>query len=237
MTPASEPFDPAAYFNQEVAARYDEGIRLSCPSYDALHQMMVPWLQDLPPAANFLSAGAGTGAEILTLAQRFAGWRFAGVDLSAHMLGQCQRRVDAAGLTSRVELFNGRLQDYRPSARFDAASSIFVGHFVRGREAKLAYLRSIAAHLKPGGLLVLADLYGDRRSADFVRLFKAWMLRYIAQGVVGEKLAQDVAHIFNNVDFATEPELLSLLSEAGFEQPLRFYQAYLFGAWVAVWRG
>jgi tRNA (cmo5U34)-methyltransferase len=233
MTQPSEQFNVTAHFNESLAAKYDCRIRRFCPSYDALHQMIVPWLQGLPEESTFLSAGAGTGAEVVTLGKCFPSWRFVAVDVSPDMLSACQQRVAEAKMTHRVTFFNGRLQEYQSPALFDAASSIFVAHFIKDREEKLAYFRSIAANLKPRGLLIFADLFGEKSSPEFARLLDAWLLSYASHGVTAEELAQDRAHIKSDVDFIPESELVALLNEAGFSNPLRFYQAYLFGGWVA----
>ncbi|QGM48053.1 methyltransferase domain-containing protein [Methylocystis heyeri] len=230
---ASEQFDVAVHFGENLAAKYHRRIRRFCPSYDALHQMIAPWLQGQPENARFLSAGAGVGAEIITLAERFPFWRFAAVDVSPDMINACRHRLAEAGMTDRVDFFNGRLQDYRSPAPFHAASSIFVAHFIKGRTEKLDYFHAMAKNLEPGGLLVVADLFGDRNSPEFVRLSNAWLLSYASHGVSAEELAQDRAHVERDVDFIPESELLSILKDAGFETPLRFYQTYLFGGWVA----
>jgi tRNA (cmo5U34)-methyltransferase len=233
MTQPSEQFDVTAHFDESLAAKYDRRIRLFCPSYDALHQMIVPWLQGLPDGSTFLSAGAGTGAEIITLGKCFPSWHFVAVDVSADMLGACRHKATEAKMADRVSFFNGRLQEYQSSVLFDAASSVFVAHFIKGREEKLAYFRSIAANLKPGGLLILADLFGDPSSAEFARLLNAWLLSYASHGVSAEELIQDRTHVERDVAFIPESELVALLKEAGFSNPLRFYQTYLFGGWVA----
>jgi tRNA (cmo5U34)-methyltransferase len=229
---ASKRFDVAAHFGENLAAKYDRRIRRFCPSYDALHHMIAPWLQQLPENADFLSAGAGVGAEIVTLAERFPFWRFAAVDVSPEMIGACRHRLAEAGMTDRVDFFHGRLQDYRSPASFHAASSIFVAHFIKGRKEKLDYFSSIAANLEPGGLLVVADLFGDRNSFEFARLLNAWLLSYASHGISAEELALDRAHVEKDVDFIPESDLLSILKDAGFESPLKFYQTYLFGGWV-----
>jgi tRNA (cmo5U34)-methyltransferase len=226
--------DPAAIFDGAMAARYDEGIRVSCPAYDALHRMIVPWLSLLPADASFLSAGAGTGAEIITLARQHPGWHFTGVDASADMLAVCERRVAEAGIGSSVELHHGPVERYRARAPFDGAASIFVVNYLHGRARKLAYLRGIAANLKPGAPLVLADLHGSRASPGFIRLLQAWLLMYVASGVTGENLADLTARILRDIDFVPESEVLELLAEAGFAGTVRFFQAYLFGGWVTV---
>lgn len=233
MPQAPERFDASSHFDETLAAKYDRRIRLFCPSYDALHQMIVPWLHGLPVRSSFLSAGAGTGAEVITLGTWFASWQFVAVDVSPDMLDACRRRVTEAGLAGRVSFFNGRMQDYPSSPTFEAASSVFVSHFIRGREEKLAYFHAMAAHLKPGGLLILADLFGDQDSPEFEQLLGAWMASYASHGIPPEQLAQDRAHIDKDVAFIPEDELFALLQEAGFAAPLRFYQTYLFGGWVA----
>jgi tRNA (cmo5U34)-methyltransferase len=233
MTQSIPAFDPESYFDRDVAARYDQGIRLSCPAYDGLLRMLAPLLQLLAANSRFLCAGAGTGAEIIALAARFPLWRFVGVDVSASMVDECRRRTAAAGIADRVLLHAGRMEGYQGSAPFDAASSIFVAHFIKGPKEKLAYFRSIAANLKPGALFVLADLFGDKTSPEFVRLMQAWLLYYVSHGAVPEKLAADLQHIFNHIDFTPEKELHALLTEAGFGDIARFFQSYLFGGWIA----
>jgi len=233
MTHLPPAFDPASYFDHDVAARYDQGIRLSCPGYDALHRMLLPLLQLLPQEAMLLCSGAGTGSEIMTLAARFGLWRFVAVDVSASMLDECRRRTLRAGIADRVSLHAGRMEDYDGALRFDAATSLFVLHFIRGPKEKLAYLSSIAARLKPGALFVLADLFGDKGCAEFVQLMQAWLLYYVSHGANAEKLTADLRHIFDNIDFVPETQLRVLLMEAGFCDVARFFQSYLFGGWIA----
>jgi tRNA (cmo5U34)-methyltransferase len=229
-----ERFDAMAHFDDSLAARYDRRIRLFCPSYDALHRMIASWLRRLPEDAIFLSVGCGTGAEIVALGEHFPSWRFVGVDVSSDMLAACRRKIAEAGITSRTALFEGRLQQYAAPAPFDAASSIFVAHFIAGRDEKLSYFRSVASRLKPGGIFVLADLFGDKSSPEFERLSNAWLQSYASNGIATEELAMDRAHIERDIDFVPEADLVALLCEAGFVSVLRFYQTFLFGGWIAI---
>lgn len=236
MTHSFGQFDATTHFDDSLAADYDRRIRLFCPSYDALHQMIAPWLRPLSEHSTFLSAGSGTGAEIINLGKRFPSWRFVGVDVSSDMLDACRRRIAEAGIADRTAFFNTRMQEYRSPAPFDAASSVFVAHFLEGRDEKRAYFRSIAANLKPGGILVLADLFGDKGSPDFERMLNAWLSSYASNGISGDELAKSRAHIERDVDFIPEAELVAVLREAGFVAPVRFYQTFLFGGWVATKR-
>lgn len=232
MIQSSEPFEPTAHFDASLAAAYERRIRQFCPSYEALHRMLAALLQPVGERARLLAAGVGTGAEIVTLGKTFPAWNFVGVDMSPDMLQACRDRVAKAGVGSRAEFVNSRLQEYRSAVPFDVASSVFVAHFIKGRGEKLEYFQSIAENLKSGGVFVLADLYGDTDSGDFIKLLDAWLLSYASQGVSAEQFAKDKAHIRSDVDFIPERALFALLREAGFTEPVRFYQTFLFGGWV-----
>ncbi len=230
---AFEQFDASTHFDDGLAAKYDRRIRLFCPSYDALHEIIPVWFQRLPECTNFLSAGAGTGAEILALGKIFPSWRFTAVDVSRDMLKACHDRISDAGMAKRVTFFNGQLQEYQSPTPFDAASSVFVSHFIKGRDEKLAYFHSVSSNLKPGGIFVLADLFGDKGSPTFGQLLDAWMVYYASHGVPEQELAKDRTHIDSDVSFIPENELFDLLNEAGLGAPIRFYQTFLFGGWMA----
>jgi len=232
MTKNNDEFNVKRHFDKSLAEKYDRRIRMFCPSYDALHRMIIPWLQGLPKDVVFLSTGAGTGAEIILLGKTFPSWSFVAVDVSDNMINACRNNATEENLNDRITFFNGRLQDYNMSTPCDAASSIFVSHFIKSREEKLSYFRSISANLKIGGVLVFADLFGDKTSPEFVKLLNAWLQSYALHGISDEELTKDRNHVDSDVDFITENELILILSEAGFATPVRFYQTYLFGGWV-----
>jgi len=232
MTKYYDEFNVERHFDNSLAEKYDRRIRMFCPSYDALHRMILPLFQGLPNDAFFLSSGAGTGAEILSLGKIFPSWRFIAVDISTNMINDCQDKTAEAHLHDRVTFLHGRLQDCKLSRPCDAASSIFVSHFIKCREEKLSYFRSISANLKIGGVLVLADLFGDKTSSEFATLMDVWLRSYALHGVSDEELMNDRNHVNSDVDFITENKLILMLDEAGFAAPIRFYQTYLFGGWV-----
>lgn len=228
--------DVAAYFDADHAAIYDRRIRRRCPSYDALHEMVAGWLASRPEGGRLLSAGAGTGAEILSLGPRFPGWSFVAADLSADMLAACRRRVEAAGLAGRVDYHHGPLQGLPVGAEFDAATSILVSHFILDRGERLAYYRAIAERLRPGGLFLLADLHGDPADPAFARLFEPWLATFTDAAADPAGVAWERTHLMGDIAFIPEAELAALLEEAGFEPPLRFYQSWLFGGWATARR-
>ena len=225
-------FEVSQHFDAALAERYERRIRMFCPSYDALHEMIGTLFSRLPKDASILSVGAGTGAEVIRLGTRSPSWRFVAADISPDMLHVCRERVEGQRMSGRVEYFHGRLRDYCPPLPFDAATSIFVSHFILSREERMAHFQAIADSLKPGGLLVFGDLYGDRHSVNFAHLLASWLDGYAAHGVLEMELNKDREHIEHDIAFIPESELLDLLERSGFSRPIRFYQTFLFGAWV-----
>jgi SAM-dependent methyltransferase len=122
---------------------------------------------DDPDAAFLLAFAARTGGPVLDLgcgAGRFlvplaeAGYAVTGVDTSAAMLAEAKAALAEAGLAGAVTL---RHDDFRALAtlgdeRFAlafCAQNTFL--HMADTTAQQAALRAIAAHLRPGGLLVL----------------------------------------------------------------------------------
>jgi SAM-dependent methyltransferase len=94
---------------------------------------------------------------LLPLAE--AGVRLTGVDISPAMLARARAKVEAAGLSERVELVEADATTLRLPGRyrlcFIALNSFM--HWTRP-ESQAQTLRRILEHLQPGGLLVL-DLF------------------------------------------------------------------------------
>lgn len=226
--------DAGHRFDSEGAQIYDHRIRTVVPGYEALHRMAYSLLQlDLGEQARLLIVGAGTGMEIMHLAEDNPGWRFTGVDPSADMVAIARRRVTNSGLSERVELHTGFAHELPTSEPYDAATLLLVMHFVPDDGGKLELLRSISARLKPGAPFVLADAHGDRTSDRFARFMAAFKRLQIALGKTTEEVEEMFQRFPSDVHFATEERTMALLHEAGFEHVEPFYGAMLFGGWIA----
>jgi tRNA (cmo5U34)-methyltransferase len=57
--------EPISLLFDKQASSYDQQWSKMAPINDALHLLMSTALSELPPQANILCVGAGTGAEIL----------------------------------------------------------------------------------------------------------------------------------------------------------------------------
>jgi tRNA (cmo5U34)-methyltransferase len=197
---------------------------------DALHLLTAAVLGELPDAARVLSVGAGTGLEIAYLAQRFPGWRFTAVEPSGPMLAVCRRKMEELGVAHRCELHEGFLDSLPPSGPFDAATALLVSQFVLDPAARTAFFRDIAGRLRPGGVLVTADLAGDTAAATFRSLFEVWLR---VMDVPPEK-AEGLRTAYGR-DVAVLPveRICEIIRAGGFGPPVRFLQTGLIHAWCA----
>ncbi len=86
------------FFNEEMAQNYDHRNSKLGPIKDSLHFIMNLIIKDLPRKSKVLCVGAGTGAEILSMAQAFPDWTFVALEPSESMLRVCEKRMNEAGL-------------------------------------------------------------------------------------------------------------------------------------------
>lgn len=223
---------PPTTFDEERAAAYDERIRRLAPGYDVLHDALASVAASLlGDDAHVLVVGAGTGTEIVRMAQVRPGWRFTAVDPSAEMLDRCRERVEADEFGPRVEYRCDRVEALSEESQFDAATSVFVAHFIRDRSAKRRFFRAIAHRVRPGAPLLLADLYEDASGDAREQLTAAWRRAVRRAGMEAEATENAFARMERQIDFVPEDELAQILDETGFSAPTRFYQCFLWGAW------
>ena len=221
--------DTIAMFDQH-AATYDQTWSAMAPLRDALQLVLDNVFAPLPPDANVLCVGAGTGAEILYLAERHPTWRFTAVEPSGPMLDVFRAKARAQGIASRCVFHEGFLDSLPEGEPFDAATSILVSQFVTDPAQRRAFFRGIAGRLRPGGYLASADLACDMTSEAGSRLLEVWFemmsvspqARERAKGVYGSQVA------------VVPPEAMdAILRDGGFDKPVRFFQSGLIHAWFA----
>lgn len=125
------------------------------------------------PGDHILEIGCGWGG-FAELAAR-EGYRITGLTLSREQLDFARQRIEAAGLSDRVEL---RLQDYRDlRGQFDHVVSIEMFEAV-GEAYWSTYFDTVYRVLRPGGRAALQVITIDervfdsyRRNADFIQLY------------------------------------------------------------------
>lgn len=109
------------------------------------------------PVRSVLDLGCGTGGHAVPLAQR--GLAVTGVDRSPGMLERAGEKAADAG--ADVALHQGDVRTVRLGATFDAVIVMFavMGYQLANDDVR-ATLRTVRAHLQPGGLLVFDIWHG-----------------------------------------------------------------------------
>lgn len=220
---------PPRPFGEAHAAVYDEQADKLGWMRDALQACLLQVTAALRDDARVVCVGAGTGAELLLLARARPGWTFTAVDPAPAMLAICRRRVEAAGLAGRVLLHEGTLDALPATAPFDAATAILVSQFVLDRGARRGFFVEIARRLRPGGLLATVDLATAPGTPDFEALWPVWSGAFVRAGLAAPQREVIAQH----VDLLPPADLAELIASAGFEAPVRCFQALLLHGWLA----
>jgi tRNA (cmo5U34)-methyltransferase len=221
---------PTEHFDQKTAPSYDERFRPLRPFLSSVHLAGRLLLTGFPERSRILSVGAGTGEETLALAEAFPGAEFALVEPSESMLSVAREKLTRAGLLDRCQLHLGYLDSLPPGEGFHAALGLFVSHFILDRSERVRFFSGIAARLRPGGVLLHADLaLGDRSGDDpFLREFHREALKLC--GLSGDVLAAIDTH----VSLLRPPQVEGLMQEAGFSSTRQVAQAGLMRTWFSV---
>lgn len=215
----------------KMAPSYDQQWLKLAPVNALLHLLTGAALATLPPRSKILCIGAGTGAEIVYLATRFPEWTFVAVDPSAPMLDVCRRKLAELGMDSRCEFHSGYLESLHSPDLFDAATSILVSQFILDKASRTEFFRTIASSLKPGGMLVSADLSATQESISYQKLLQIWLQMMKGAGVNDEAVDRIRVTYEKDVAVLPESEVAAMIQSGGFEDPVCFYQAGLIRAW------
>lgn len=216
-------------FDEAVAAAYDRRFEKLVAMRDALQLVTRLALDELPRGARVLCVGAGTGAELLYLAEAFPSWRFAAVDPSAPMLNRCRQRAEAAGIADRCVFHEGTVDGLPEDDRYDGATSLLVSQFLVDPEARRAFFRAIADHLHPGAPLVVADLALPPPGEGLIAL---WKRAWLHAGVPAENVARLTEPFGRDVAVIPPDEVAAIIADGGFAPPLRCFQTLLIHGWT-----
>lgn len=134
--------DPSVLFNQDRAAVYDTQFAKLVPMRDALHLLTRILLADFPADARILCVGAGTGLELIYLAEAFPQWQFTAVEPATAMLNICRQRTEACGIASRCTFHEGCLDSLPKSDAFDAATCLLVSQFIMQIEERRNFFQA-----------------------------------------------------------------------------------------------
>ena len=223
-----------ALFDKQ-ASSYDQQWSKMAPINDALHLLTSIVFSELPPKANILCVGAGTGTEILSLAQTFPEWHFTAVEPSTAMLDVFRRRAEEHGIASRCVFHLGYLDSLPSNGSFDAATAFLVSQFILERHARATFFQSIAERLCPTGVLVSSDLAGDMAAPECRDLLDVWFRVMTGSGTPPSPEGIERMRATYRRDVAVLPpqDVREIITCGGFDSPVLFFQAGLIHAWFA----
>lgn len=174
---------PAAYLTHEAWLgdfRFYVDERVIVPRSfiaELLREQLAPWVEDADAVGNVLDMCTGSGCLALLAALAFPNAEVDAVDLSSDALAVAQRNVTDYGLQDRVHLIESNLFAKLSGRQYDliisnppyvdAASvaalpqeyrhepELALGSGMGGLDATRTILKQAAAHLNPGGLLIV----------------------------------------------------------------------------------
>jgi len=239
MTNVQQPVDFDACPPVPVS-EYEQIVQGVNTGYDLLFTLTNAFLRAVRQSElQLLVVGAGGGAEIARFLPANPGWHITGVDPSADMLALAQAKAAHLGVSDRVTLVRGTVADLPQEARFDAATCLFVLHFLPDAD-KLALLRGIAGRLRSAapvlvgaGARVTVAGEGERLRDDFTG---AWQQHGELMGVPAEQMAATITQLLAMQPMLATPDgYVALLHEAGFAavgEVLRVMNGGI-SAWIA----
>lgn len=144
---------------------------------------------------HVVDLGCGVGASLCYLASRLPVAAATGVTLSAVQAALARRRVEQAGLATRVDCVEGDFTAL-PAGIGQADLAFAIESFVHGREPG-AFLAEAARILRPGGILIVCDdfLAGNAQPAAarpvLERFRRGWHINTLVDGETLRGLAAE----------------------------------------------
>jgi ubiquinone/menaquinone biosynthesis C-methylase UbiE len=148
----------------EVMVGEAESRAYASMDHDAPNQAFVSRLLELGASGHMLDIGTGPGDIPLLVCEGLPAARITAIDLSPAMLDQARERVAASDLGDRIHLARADAKhlDF-PAEHFDAVFSNTVLHHLPD---PLPFLRDARRVLRPGGALLIRDLFRPATRAD-----------------------------------------------------------------------
>ena len=214
-------------FEGDRALHYDRNIRRWFAAYDTFLDILSPVLRARlarRTEASILVVGSGSGNEIYNLAQLNPSWTLMGIDPSPEMNTLARKKLQ---LIKNTKIVEGTIEDI--SGEFDAAICLLVSHFLEV-SSKQDLFAGIAKKLKPGAVLIHADIIGDKyTSTEDFKLY----CEVQRQKIDPEIVEQGLNHIINDVNYIPEAQLLDLVRSSGFKKTTKIFQWLVYAGWIS----
>ena len=214
-------------FEKNRTSLYDDFIKTWMPGYTAFIQFLAYLLDTKNDGIKeILIVGCGTGNELISLNKKKPNWKLTGIDPSSSMLEIAEEKTEHL---ENITLINSLLEDISPDKNYDALLLTLVLHFIPNDGQKLQLLKEAALRLKQGGVILICDVFGSKRELDKNLQILRQHLLYNNITDIEERFVK----IREDFHYIKENELCQLLVDAGFQEPIRYYQSTIYGAWIS----
>lgn len=224
-------------FNEAVAAVFDDMVSRSVPLYAETLRALGTIVTHLKGAhkgpGTLLDVGCSTGTTLLTLGRLLPpGWTLIGVDPSAAMLRQAERKCEALAGRHALRFIQARGQD----CDFSGADGVILNYTlqflpVRDRQP---LLQGIGAGMNPGGFLFLSEKirFPSSQEQELTTAFYESFKR--SNGYSETEIARKKEALENVLVPMTEAEHLLMLRQAGFATIMQLCRWLNFASWLAL---
>jgi len=196
---------------------YDETIRRFLPRYDEMLDAAASAVAEVSPE-RVIDLGAGTGSLSERVLDRTSTAVVELWDVDDAMLAVARDRLARFG--ERARLIHRSFDE--PFSRADAIMGSLSLHHIRSLEDKTRLYRRAAEALRPGGVLVNADITIPREAPANAAAYRFWVDQLVAAGIE-ERRAWNHFEEWSGEDryFSLEEEL-DAMSAAGLEASCRW---------------
>ena len=208
----------------ETAARFYDALYHGGKDYAAEAEFIAATIRaHNPDAVSLLDVGCGTAAHGLCLVE--AGFTVDGIDLEPAFVDQARAKIPAG------EFFVADMRSFELPKRYDGIVSLFsaIG-YVRDEAGLVATLERMAAHLKPGGVLVIDPWFepgvlthgwittveGEANGTKVVR-----MSRTLVEGAISRLEFEYLVGNADGIQRLSETHELGLFTQAQMEAAFR----------------
>lgn len=220
--------------NKPLPESFDRIARKAVVGYDLIYQMSLSLLSgNLSKNGRVMIAGSGTGMELLTFGKAMPEWQLTGVEPSIENIDISRTKLMDAGLLKRINLFCGFVDMLSGKNNFDAATLMFVLQLLPDDVKKLQLLKDINNKIADGGCLIIADQYGDTKTSEFLNMLSGWKNFMLLEGIQPKLIEKIIDRTLNSHYLNSESRIIELLYQAGFTNIHKFYNAFIYGAWIA----
>ena len=222
-------------FDDSVAAVFPDMIRRSVPGYETIIALLGCMAEQYAqPQTNIYDLGCSLGASTLSAHSRLGHSenQFIAVDNSSHMLSKCKDNLIRKIPLEHIQF---RHEDVEQTEICNASVVImnFTLQFI-DKEKRGSVISKLYAGLNKGGALILSEKirFNDDIESNLQISWHEQFKR--ANGYSEMEVSQKRSALENVMILDSTEELKSRLQQAGFEQPLQWFQSFNFCSFIAV---